>query len=104
VLAPPLPRATGPADPAGNAAGALLGLGGAALALHAGFETPAGDRFDRQRVGLDHLALSVADGDLEGWLARSDAAAVPNTGRQRDDRTDARYVAFHDPDGLAWAP
>jgi glyoxylase I family protein len=80
----------------------LLGLGDLALALLAGPETPAGDRFDPHRVGLDHLALAVADADLDALRARLDEAGVPNNGVQRDDLTGARYVSFYDPDGIAW--
>ena len=66
-------------------------------------ETPAGDRFTPFRVGLDHVALACTD---EAELARVAAAlaeaGVENTGVKLDDATGKRYVAFKDPDRIAW--
>ena len=54
-----------------NAHGTLMGIRGAAPA------SPAGDRFDPYRVGLDHLALAVANaGALEELRSHLDAAGV----------------------------
>jgi len=65
--------------------------------------TPAGDRFNPFRVGLDHLALACADeaelGRVAGALAK---ASVWNTGVKLDEVLGRRYVAFKDPDGVAW--
>ncbi len=80
-----------------NAGGTLLGIRGGAP------ETPAGDRFDPYRVGLDHLALSVADaGVLEAMKQQLDAAGVPNNGIEDDPALGAQYISFYDPDGIAW--
>jgi glyoxylase I family protein len=61
------------------------------------------DRFNPFRVGLDHLALAIADaGDLDGLRRQLDAASVPNHGIERDPLTGANYISFYDPDGIAW--
>lgn len=66
-------------------------------------QTDAGDRFDPFRVGLDHLALAIADaGELDGLREQLDAAGVPNHGIERDPDTGATYISFYDPDGIAW--
>ena len=81
----------------------LLGIGQVALALlGTDSESLAGDRFDPHRTGLDHVALGVADDELESLLAQLNAVSVPNNGIQTDDLTGARYISFYDPDGIAW--
>jgi glyoxylase I family protein len=66
-------------------------------------EAGATDRFNPFRVGLDHLALAIADaGMLEGLREQLDAAGVPNHGIELDPVTDAAYISFYDPDGIAW--
>jgi catechol 2,3-dioxygenase-like lactoylglutathione lyase family enzyme len=68
-----------------------------------GERTDAADRFDPWRVGLDHLALAIADASvLEGLRDQLDAAAVPNHGIEQDQGTGATYISFYDPDGIAW--
>jgi glyoxylase I family protein len=68
-----------------------------------GEQTDAADRFNPFRVGLDHLALAIADGgDLEGLREQLDAAGVPNHGIERDPVSGAAYISFYDPDGIAW--
>ena len=53
--------------------------------------TPAHDRFDPYRVGLDHLALGVPDvSDLESMKRELDLADVPNNGIEHDPLTQAR--------------
>ena len=80
-----------------NANGTVLGLLGAAS------ETSPEDRFDPFRVGLDHLALGVANADsLYELKQQLDAAGVRNNGVQDDALTGARYIAFYDRDGIAW--
>jgi catechol 2,3-dioxygenase-like lactoylglutathione lyase family enzyme len=80
-----------------NAHGTVLGLLGAAP------ETSPNDRFDPFRVGLDHLALAVANAELLHELKHQlDAAGVRNNGVEDDTLTGARYIAFYDPDGIAW--
>jgi glyoxylase I family protein len=71
--------------------------------LGPGEQTGAADRFDPYRVGLDHLALAIADtGELEGLRKQLDAAGVPNNGIEQDLATGASYISFYDPDGIAW--
>jgi glyoxylase I family protein len=66
-------------------------------------QTDAGDRFDPFRIGLDHLALAIADaGELEGLREQLDAAGVPNHGIEQDPTAGATYISFYDPDGIAW--
>ena len=80
-----------------DAHGTVLGLWGPAQ------ETSPEDRFDPFRVGLDHLALAVANADLLNELKQQlDAADVRNNGVEDDTLTGARYIAFYDPDGIAW--
>jgi len=65
--------------------------------------TAAGDVFDPFRVGLDHIALACADeGELERVGAALAHAEVRNTGVKLDSTLNRRYVAFKDPDGIAW--
>ena len=80
-----------------NAHGTLFGVLGAAP------ETSPEDRFDPFRVGLDHVALAVANAEsLYELKHQLDAAGVRNNGVQDDTLTGARYIAFYDPDGIAW--
>jgi len=80
-----------------NAGGMLLGMRGGNP------ETPPGDRFNPFRVGLEHIALAVADpAELEGLQRQLDAAGVRNNGVEDDTTTGGRYISFYDPDGIAW--
>jgi glyoxylase I family protein len=66
-------------------------------------QTSDADRFDPFRIGLDHLALAIADGaELDGLQEQLDAAGVPNHGIEQDSATGASYISFYDPDGIAW--
>jgi catechol 2,3-dioxygenase-like lactoylglutathione lyase family enzyme len=76
--------------------GTLLGLRGGAP------ETDGGDKFSPFRIGLDHLALAVSAAQLESLKAALDAAGVRNNGVEQDELTGASYIAFFDPDGIAW--
>jgi catechol 2,3-dioxygenase-like lactoylglutathione lyase family enzyme len=54
-------------------------------------------------AGLDHVALSCAsEVELERVAQALAAAQVPSTGLQFDAVLRRRYVAFTDPDGIAW--
>lgn len=65
--------------------------------------TPDGDRFNPFRVGLDHVALACGqEAELERVAAALDAARVPSSGLKFDTLLQRRYVAFKDPDGIAW--
>jgi glyoxylase I family protein len=66
-------------------------------------QTLAGDRFNPFRVGLDHVALACpSEAELERAAAALDAAKVPSTSVRFDPLLKQRYVAFKDPDGIAW--
>ncbi len=65
--------------------------------------TSKGDVFNPFRVGLDHLALACADeAELERVAAALSQAGVDNTGVKMDPTLGKRYVAFKDPDRIAW--
>lgn len=64
--------------------------------------TPAGDRFDERRIGMDHVAVGVDDhADLEVLLERLRAAGVPTQGVQPSPAP-AEFVCFRDPDNVQW--
>jgi len=65
--------------------------------------SPQGDRFSPFRVGLDHLALACTDEAVLQQVASAlGKAQVPNTGVKLDEVLGKNYVAFKDPDGIAW--
>lgn len=65
--------------------------------------TPAGDVFSPFRVGLDHVALTCGDeAELRRVAAALEAAGIENTGIRLDETLGKRYVAFKDPDRIAW--
>ena len=65
--------------------------------------TPAGDAFTPFRCGLDHIALACErEAEVERVAAALAAAGVENTGVRLDETLGKRYVAFKDPDGIAW--
>lgn len=65
--------------------------------------TPRGDRFDPFRVGLDHIALACPEeAELHRVAAGLAKAGVNNTGVKVDETLETPYVAFKDPDGIAW--
>lgn len=66
-------------------------------------QTPAGDRFNPFRAGLDHMALACeSEAELERVAAALKEAGVENTGVKLDETLGKRYVAFKDPDRIAW--
>lgn len=66
-------------------------------------QTPARDRFDPYRVGLDHLALGVPDViTLETMKRELNLASVPNNGIEQDALTQASDISVFAPDGIAW--
>jgi catechol 2,3-dioxygenase-like lactoylglutathione lyase family enzyme len=80
-----------------RAGGTAIGIRGPAA------DTPTGDSFNSSRVGLDHVALGCADeGELNRVAAALQAAGVENTGVKLDEALGKRYVAFKDPDRIAW--
>lgn len=65
--------------------------------------TRADDRFSPFRVGLDHVALGCEDeAELERVAAGLQRAGVENTGVKLDETLGKKYVAFKDPDRIAW--
>lgn len=66
-------------------------------------DMPQGDRFTPFRVGLDHIALACQDeAELERVAQALSEAGVENTGIKLDEALGKRYVAFKDPDRIAW--
>lgn len=66
-------------------------------------QSPAGDSFDPHRVGLDHVALACTDeAELHRVADALAAAGVENTGVKMDETLGKKYVAFKDPDRIAW--
>ena len=61
---------------------------------------PEGDRFDEDRVGLDHLSLAVPTADdLHAAAALLDEAGIAHEGVK--DIGVAAILEFRDPDGIA---
>ena len=64
---------------------------------------PEGDHFNPHRVGLDHIALACEEeAELERVATALKEAGVENTGLKLDETLGKRYVAFKDPDRIAW--
>ena len=64
---------------------------------------PGGSTFTPFNVGLDHLAMACADeAELHRVADALQAAGVANTGIKTDTVAPKQYVAFKDPDGIAW--
>ncbi|HEY2221589.1 VOC family protein [Actinomycetospora sp.] len=73
---------------------------GLVLGIHEPYER-SDDRFDPQRTGLDHLAVTVTDrAALEAWVTHLDAQGVEHSPVR--DAGYAEFVSFADPDGIAW--
>ena len=65
--------------------------------------TPADDRFDERRIGVDHLAFGVPNaGVLDDVVAALERAGVATEGVEHDPVLDKFYVAFRDPDNVQW--
>lgn len=66
-------------------------------------ETDPADAFSPFRVGLDHVALACGDeAELERVAAALKEAGIENTGVKMDETLGKKYVAFKDPDRIAW--
>lgn len=73
---------------------------GLVLGIHEPYDR-SGDRFDPQRTGLDHIAVTVEDhAALEEWIAHLDQHGVEHSPVR--DAGYAEFVSFTDPDGIAW--
>ena len=82
----------------------LFLAGGTAFGLRGpSEETPRGDKFNPHRVGMDHIALACTDqSELERVADALSAAGIENTGAKRDETLGKDYIAFKDPDRIAW--
>ena len=61
---------------------------------------PEGDRFDEDRVGLDHLSFRVPDRNaVHAAAARLDELSIQHSGVK--DLGQAVLLEFRDPDGIA---
>jgi glyoxylase I family protein len=82
----------------------IFGVGGNAIAVRAPDARMAqGDSFSPFRVGLDHLALACTDErELQRVASELTATGIENTGVKTDAMLAKNYVAFKDPDGIAW--
>lgn len=77
----------------------LRASSGLAIGLTAHNATPAGDRFDEQRVGMDHLSIACADAaEVSEWAEHFDKLGI-----EHGDVVDAGYanvLVVRDPDGI----
>jgi glyoxylase I family protein len=83
--------------------GVLLGNGSVLLGMGPAPEKPiADDRFDENRVGLDHLSFSVGSRDELDEAARIlDERGIPNGGVKDLGSAMGLYIlAFRDPDNI----
>lgn len=85
-------------------AGFLFLAGGTAIGIRGPADgMPEGDTFSPFRIGLDHLAIGCDDeAELNRVAERLAAAGVENTGIKTDTTLGKRYIAFKDPDRIAW--
>jgi catechol 2,3-dioxygenase-like lactoylglutathione lyase family enzyme len=74
---------------------------GVAIGLHH-HEANAGERFEENRTGLDHMSFSVADRvALDSWTAWLDQLAVPHSGViEVAEPVPYSVVVFRDPDNI----
>ncbi len=78
--------------------GVIYRLGSGLLGLRP--VAPAGDRFDEDRVGFDHLSFAVADrAALDAAASRLDELGIAHGGVK--DLGRAALLEFRDPDGIA---
>ena len=82
----------------------LFLAGGTAFALRGpDDQTPKEDKFNPHRLGVDHIALACTDEkELERVAAALADARIENTGAKMDETLGKTYVAFKDPDRIAW--
>lgn len=65
--------------------------------------TPSDDRFDPRRVGLDHVALRCDDeAELHRVAEALSEAGIEHSAVQTNPVRGNKYVAFKDPDRIAW--
>jgi glyoxylase I family protein len=64
---------------------------------------PSDTQFTPFNIGLDHIAIACeTDAELQRVAEALQAAGVGNTGIKTDPTLQKRYVAFKDPDLIAW--
>ncbi len=82
----------------------LFMAGGTAIGVRGpDASTEPDDTFSPFRVGLDHIALACeSEEELERTAAALTEAGIENTGVKTDETLGKRYVAFKDPDRIAW--
>jgi catechol 2,3-dioxygenase-like lactoylglutathione lyase family enzyme len=65
--------------------------------------TPKDDLFNPFRVGIDHIAIGCEDeAELERVAKALNDSDIENTGIKLDETLNKKYVAFKDPDRIAW--
>ena len=81
--------------------GSVLADGAGMLCLQRSGRPVAGDRFDENRVGLDHVAFSVASRrELKETVEILSAMGVKTAGIESDTDGQSEYVCFRDPDNI----
>ena len=82
-------------------AGSVLADGDGMLCLQRGRTPSQGDRFDEKRIGLNHVAFSVAGrSELEATFEVLAGLNVQSAGIEFDPDGQAEYVCFRDPDNI----
>ena len=77
--------------------------GGNAIGIRGPTRGTPPDAFNPFRVGLDHVALACDDeAELDRVAQALDKAGIENTGVKLDETLGKKYVAFKDPDRIAW--
>ena len=66
--------------------------------------SPAGDRFDEHRIGLDHIAVGVKGGRaaLEQLETALRELGAVSSGIQTDRAGELAMITFRDPDHIQW--
>ncbi len=81
--------------------GSVLVDGDGMLCLQRGRTPVKRDRFNENRIGLDHVAFSVAGRrELEATLEVLEEMEVKTAGIEFDEDGQADYVCFRDPDNI----
>jgi catechol 2,3-dioxygenase-like lactoylglutathione lyase family enzyme len=77
--------------------------GGTAIGVRGPTRGTPPDAFNPFRAGLDHVALACEDKvELERVAKALEEAGIENTGVKLDETLGKKYVAFKDPDRIAW--
>ena len=77
--------------------------GSTAIGIRGPVQGTPPDAFDPFLAGLDHLALACEEeAELERVAKALEEAGVENTGVKLDETLGKKYVAFKDPDRIAW--